>query len=52
MSQTSKHEVINMLIIKTFMKWFDHEVGLNKFSHRFDLNLKTSDLNLDSGDLD
>lgn len=41
-----------MLFIKTFMKWFDNEFGLNKISHSLDLNLQTSDLNLDSDDLD
>jgi len=34
------------------MKWFDHEIGLDKIGKSFDLNLKTSDLNLDSDDLD
>jgi hypothetical protein len=34
------------------MKWFDYEIGLNKISQGFDLKLKTSDLNLDSDDLD
>ena len=41
-----------MLFIKTFMKWFDQEIGLDKIGHGFDLNLKTSDLNLDTDDLD
>ena len=41
-----------MTFIKTFMAWLDHEVGLNKVSRRFDLKLKTSDLNLESDDLD
>jgi len=41
-----------MQFIKTFMKWFDQEIGLDKFGQGFDLNLKTSDLNLDTDDLD
>ena len=40
-----------MVFLKTFMKWFDHEIGLDKISHGIELNLKPSDLSLDSGDL-
>jgi len=41
-----------MLFIKTFMKWFDHEIGLDKIGQGLVLNLKTSDLDLDTDDLD
>ena len=39
-----------MLFIKTFMKWFDHEIGLDRLDQELDLNLKTSDLSLDKVD--
>lgn len=41
-----------MLFIKTFIKWLDHEIGLDKMAQRFDLELRTSDLNLEIDDLD
>jgi hypothetical protein len=30
------------------MKWFDHEIGLDKLDQELDLNLKTSDLILET----
>jgi len=37
-----------MLIIKTLMKWFDHEIGVDKIGSNF----KTNDLNLEASDFE
>ena len=37
-----------MLFIKGLIKWFDHEMGIDKIGSNF----KTDDLNLEASDLD